>query len=182
MKLKTFLILQRIYQNYYNSSIRQKFISHHYGYKELIKNLKNYFSSTIGFSPLFFDEFDSLCVVNDLLEKKVKVCYCEIKNNKILFNQINSVYDKKINITNCNEFYKKNYLEKAPDVFVCFSMIVNLKRKQGLVFNEKINEFLKEYSGYKIGIFWKNQKLINHEIEYFNKCNELITFDKIILL
>lgn len=176
MTLVDFQLIHRYNQKQYNFSKSQKNHIEHLLYKKLSQILINKQVNTFCFCHTYDDDFKVWANIDDLIKKQKNVFISEIKNNKLIFNKIDNLYNKFNYFDGYLKYNEKKYTNNI-DIFI---FPINIyKNKEGIVFNKIIKNFLQEYNGIKLAYSLKENKIDN-----FNNIDKkmIINFDEIIEL
>lgn len=176
MLIKDFQLIQLHRQKQYNISKKEKNHIEHLLYKKMQHILTNKQVSSFCFCHMYDDDFQVWPTIDDLIKKQKTVYISEIKNNKLIFNKIEDVYNKFNYLDGYLKYSDKKYVEEI-DMFIFPVQIY--KNKEGIVFNDVITSFLQEYNGIKLAYSLKNNYV--DDLENIDK-KIIINFDEIIEL
>lgn len=161
-----------------NLTPSQKFHLEHLLYKKMKKFFETHNYPEIGFFHTYKDDLENYAIIDDLLNKKnASIYYSEINNNKVIFNQIKSLYDASKNIYGHRQFVHKKYLTTNLNIIVV--PLQGYYNEYGLVYEDAFFNYLKNFKGIKLGYVNKVNKLDNPDL-----LSQLpaIKLDKIILI
>lgn len=153
MQLNKFKIIQANYQKQHNLSVQDKFHKEHLLYKELKKVFKPLDLTNFGFCCSYKDDLNFLPIVQDLLVEKKNIYFAEINKSKLLFNKVNSLIDKFNYQNNYLQYENKEYLQEKLDILII--PIQGFKKRHALLMEEEVIEYLKSFSGFKLGFCLK---------------------------
>lgn len=175
MQLAKFKIIQKNYQKQHNLSVQDKFHKEHLLYKELNKLFNSLDLTNFGFCYSYKDDLNYLPIVQDLLVEKKNIYFAEINKGKLFFNKVNSLIDKFNYQNNYLQYENKEYLQEKLDILII--PIQGFKKRHALLMEEEVIEYLKSFSGFKLGFCLKEFVLneIDPKIE-----SSLVELNKII--
>lgn len=178
MKIETYKLIFKYQQDQFNLTTEQRFNIEHILYEKLIKLAKSSKWNNVGFLHTYKDDLDCYAVINELIKQKYIVYISEFNSNKLLFNQVTSMFNSTNFINGYLKFNDKNYLTNTLQ-----AVVVNIQaytsNNYGLIFNEIFFNFLKEFKGTKIAYINKKY-LIDENVITPNA--QIIKFDKIITI
>lgn len=178
MKTETYKLIQKFQQEQFNLPTEQRFHIEHLLYEKLIKLAETSKWSNIGFLHTYKDDLDCYAVIDELIKQKRQVYISEFINHKLLFNQVISMFNP-TNITDGYlKFNDKNYLSNTLQVVIINVQAYTLSN-QGLIYDEKFFNFLKEFKGTKIA--YVNKKYLVEQT-VISTDMPVIKFDKIITI
>lgn len=178
MKIETYKLIHKYQQDQFNLPTEQRFHLEHLLYEKLIKLAETSKWNNIGFLHTYKDDLDCYAVIDELIKQKRTVYLSEFTNHKLLFNQVDSMFNSTNSIDGYLKFEDKNYLSDTLQV-----VIVNVQgytsSNQGLVYEEEFFNFLKEFKGTKVA--YVNKKYLVEQT-MLTPDVPVIKFDRIITI